>query len=78
MITDEKTLYFVKERLYDRRNELLADIEDNSRENNSGPFPEWYNTHDYSSGYWAAMIGNMKDELEFIENLINNIENATI
>ena len=78
MITDEKTLHFVKERLYDRRNELLTDIEDLSVNNNGAPFPEWYNIHDYSSGYWAAAVGNMKNEVTFIENLINNIENATI
>lgn len=71
MMTDEKVLYFVKERLYDRRQGLLSDIEILKLE-----YKEIYNPHDFSSGEYKGIVDQMEDEISFIENLINSIENA--
>ena len=70
MKTDEKALYFIKERLYDRRQGLLSDIDVLDHE-----YKEVYNPHDYSSGMFRGTTDQMKSELDFIEKLINDVEN---
>lgn len=70
MMTDEKALVFIKERLYDRRQALLSDIDVLVYENK-----ETYNPHDYPSGFYRGTTDQMKNELDFIEKLINDIEN---
>lgn len=36
--------------------------------------PEWYNPHDYGSGYFKARQNAVKDEIEFLETLLDKIE----
>lgn len=71
MVDDGKTLYYVRERLYDRRQVLLTNI--NTLE---GEYKEIYNPHDFSSGEYRGTVEQTKNELHFIEKLINDLENA--
>lgn len=36
--------------------------------------PEWYNPHDYGSGYFKARQNAVKDEIEFLETLLDKLE----
>lgn len=69
MIDDTKALHHVRERLYDRRQVLLSDIDVLDHESK-----EWRNPHDFASGECRGIISTMKSEVEFIEKLINDIE----
>jgi len=46
-----------------RNDETLAD-----------PNPDWFNTHDYSSGQFNGRQKAIKDEIDFLENLLDKIE----
>lgn len=69
MIDDTKTLMHVRERLYDRRQTLLSDIEvlDQERKQHA----QYEDMQEY-----IIVIDTMKDEVEFLEKLINDLENA--
>jgi len=71
MIDDSKILHHVRERLYDRRQALLSDIDVMEHE-----CKEWLNPHDFQSGWYTGNINTMKSEVEFLEKLINDLENA--
>lgn len=38
--------------------------------------PEWYNPHDYGSGYFKARQNAVKDEISFLESLLDKIERS--
>ena len=40
------------------------------------PNPEWYNPHDYSSGRHKGQQLAVKDEISFLESLLDKIERS--
>jgi hypothetical protein len=37
------------------------------------PAPDWYNVHDFQSGYLTGVSNTVKEEVEWLANLINLI-----
>lgn len=69
MIDDSKILHHVRERLYDRRQALLSDIGVMERERD-----DTLSERDFA--IYNESIDTMKNEVEFLEKLINDIENS--
>ena len=66
----EKALQQVVDNLY-RRLEII-------RQDTTiiDPNPEWYNHHDYSSGRHKGQQLAVKDEISFLESLLDKIERS--
>ena len=49
--------------------------EEEKYETEKGSPPEWYNRHDYESGYWMALHDARKEELSFLKNMLDKDRN---
>ena len=69
-MNSEKDIQSISEKLYMRLTLLREDktIVD--------PNPDWYNPHDYSSGRFMGWQLAVKNEIEFLETLLDKIERS--
>jgi hypothetical protein len=65
-----KALKKVKEDLYIRLDKLR------NRTWITDPNPDWFNTHDYSSGHFRGCQQAIEEEIRFLEDLLDKIERS--
>jgi hypothetical protein len=58
----------IREELYERLRIVRAIIDE--------PFPEWYNPHDFGSGYVKGSKATAKLEESFLANILDKLERS--
>jgi hypothetical protein len=53
---------------------LLQQTLDSAKKLAEEPMPDWYNIHDYSSGFYYGRKSAAQDKIDLIEEILNQLD----